>query len=163
MYTGQFEHSVDSRGRLSLPTEFREKLGDCIYLIRGLDGNILVFSSELTEKLNNQISSLLDLGTLEGLKRFMNRPFQALLRQFFPNQFEIIPDGQGRIIVPIPLRKYAGLLDEVTIIGMAHWVEIWDRDRFRQYVPEREISETFLEIIEFPVGTKTEERSSSVI
>lgn len=115
--TGQYQHSLDAKGRLFIPARLREELGDVFYVCRGQDGCLSVFSGENWERF------------LESLK---NRPYSEVkkLRSFFASTDKCTPDAQGRILISQGLRAYAGIEKETVVIGIANRAEIWSAERW---------------------------------
>ena len=118
MLIGQFEHSLDAKGRINVPAKLREDLGDRFIITRGLDECVAIYSLEewsvWEEKLKAQPES-----KARHLKRF-----------FFAGASEVEPDKQGRILIPPMLRQYAHLEKDVVVIGANDRAEIWDKDRW---------------------------------
>lgn len=115
MLIGEYNHSIDIKGRLNFPAKLREDLGDRFIITRGLDNCINVYSIEEWKTLEENIQ------TLPRSKR------RNLERFFFAGAVEVIPDKQGRIVIPNTLRTYANLEKNVTITGVSDHVEIWDQ------------------------------------
>lgn len=128
--TGQYQHSLDAKGRLFIPARLREELGDVFYVCRGQDGCLSVFSSDNWERF------------LDSLK---NRPYSEVkkLRSFFASTDKCTPDAQGRILISQGLRDYAGLEKEAVVIGIANRAEIWSADRWAAEQAKTEDTLTF--------------------
>lgn len=112
--TGEYNHTVDSKGRLFMPAKLREELGDAFYLCKGLDGCLFVYSSQNWADLENKVNSMPVTKAL---------PIQ---RNIFPTAGKCEPDTQGRILIPQKLREYAKLDKAVSVIGMGNHAEIWN-------------------------------------
>lgn len=128
MLMGSYQHNIDPKGRVIMPAKFREELGDLFYATKGTDESITVLSKEAWEELGARICALPN-GQAKDVKRFL-----------FSSAAELIPDKQGRILLPPVLRSYAHLDKDVVIIGTGSRVEIWDVDRWNKY--NEEISES---------------------
>lgn len=115
MLIGEYNHSIDIKGRLNFPAKLREDLGDRFIITRGLDNCINVYSIAEWKTLEENIQ------TLPRSKR------RNLERFFFAGAVEVIPDKQGRIVIPNTLRTYAHLEKNVTVTGVSDHVEIWDQ------------------------------------
>ena len=117
--TGQYQHSIDAKGRLFIPAKLREELGDTFYVtIAGTDPCLAVYSEEGWEKLTEKFDSL---------------PYskaKKAIRQLYSNAAKCEPDAQGRILLPQKLRAYAGLDKDVVIIGVSNRAEIWNAERW---------------------------------
>ena len=109
---GEYQHNIDSKGRVIVPVKFREDLGECFYVTKGLDGCLFVLSGEGWKGLQEKIQSM-PLSKSRGLQRLET-------------------DKQGRILIPQPLRDHAGLTKDVTFVGVSSRVEIWDTSRWNQ-------------------------------
>lgn len=103
-----------------MPVKFREDLGECFYVTKGLDGCLFVLSGEGWKGLQEKIQSM-PLSKSRGLQRF-----------FFSGATDVETDKQGRILIPQPLRDHAGLTKDVTFVGVSSRVEIWDTSRWNQ-------------------------------
>lgn len=121
MLTGEYQHNMDPKGRVTVPSKFREDLGDCFYVCKGLDGCLFVLSQTQWDKLVEKVSAM-PLSQGKGIQRF-----------FFSGAAQVEPDKQGRILIPPKLREHAGLEKDVTVIGAAVRAEIWDTARWEAY------------------------------
>lgn len=126
MYIGMTNHSIDSKGRIVLPAKFREELGETFYILRchNVPG-IQVLSVEAYKSINEQISAL------------PLRMAQILQYTYAATASEVTPNAQGRIAIPQKLREYAGIKDEAIVIGMYDHIEIWNEERYNNYVAEK--------------------------
>ena len=118
MLIGQFEHTVDAKGRINFPAKFREDMGDRFIITKGLDHCIAVYSLGEWRRLEERLKTLPDSKSRQ-LKRF-----------FFASATDVEPDKQGRIVLPAVLRAYAGLEKDVVVIGASDRAEIWDARRW---------------------------------
>lgn len=116
MLFGGFDHKIDKKGRVFIPSAFREELGESFIICKGIYGKccLCVYSAEEWEKLVEKI------GTLPSSKS------SAVKRFLYDGAFNVEFDTQGRILVPPALREYAGFDSDVHIIGMDTNLEIWD-------------------------------------
>ena len=114
MLIGEYQHNIDPKGRVIVPSRFREDLGDRFYLTKGIDGCLFVLSPAGWDKLCEKVSAM-PVSKARGLQRF-----------FFSGAEEAEPDRQGRILIPQNLRAYAGLTKDITFIGASSRAEIWD-------------------------------------
>ena len=116
---GSYEHSLDDKGRLNFPINLREQLGETFWVTRGTSGRFLaVYSNEGWQDVMQQI---MDVDGPEGEK---------LRRWMCSGAVEVTPDKQGRILIPQPLRNYAGIQRKVAVIGAGKKAEIWDYDAY---------------------------------
>ena len=118
MLIGQFEHTIDAKGRINFPAKFREDMGDRFILTKGLDNCVAVYSLEEWRRWEQKLSTLPDSKSRQ-LKRF-----------FFASATDVEPDKQGRIVLPAVLREYAGLEKDVVVIGASDRAEIGDAKRW---------------------------------
>lgn len=121
MLIGEYQHNIDPKGRVIVPVKFREDLGECFYVTKGLDGCLFVLSSSEWQRLQDRISAL-PISKSRGLQRF-----------FFSGAAEVETDKQGRILLPQHLREHAGLEKDVTVIGASSRAEIWDSKRWNSF------------------------------
>lgn len=120
MFMGEFDHTTDPKGRLIVPSKFREGLGDTFVITKGLDGCLLAYDMQewkiVTEGLHNL--SLVD------------KAGRQFTRFFFAGAAEIEMDKQGRILIPTKLREFANITKDVVTLGADNKVEIWSKDRY---------------------------------
>jgi MraZ protein len=115
MFLGEFSHTIDDKGRLTLPSKWRTDLGHGVVVTRGVDKCLFVFTSPDFEKLAERIAAL-------PMTQVEAREFS---RHFFSGAADVELDKQGRILIPQNLRDYAGLNGEVIVVGVNQRVEIW--------------------------------------
>ncbi|ALS27344.1 division/cell wall cluster transcriptional repressor MraZ [Paenibacillus cisolokensis] len=136
MFMGEYQHSIDDKGRLIIPSKFRESLGARFVVTRGLDNCLFVYPMEEWSLLEQKLKSL----------PLMKSDARAFTRFFFSGATECELDKQGRINVPNHLREYAKLDKECMVLGVSNRVEIWSKETWAQYYQQSE--ETFNEIAE---------------
>ena len=126
MLIGEYEHSLDTKGRLIMPSKLKEDIGEKFVITKGLDGCLFVYS--LTEWKNFE----------EKLRTFplTNKDARALTRFFLAGAAESEIDKQGRFLIAGNLREFAMLEKEVVIIGMLNRIEIWSKEKWLQYSEE---------------------------
>ena len=122
MFLGQYQHSLDDKGRVILPAKFRGQLEGGAYMARGLDGCVCVYPTDEWERVSNNMRELATRGTQE----------RQAARSFFAGAAEVTPDRQGRVPVPVHLRDFAGLSleREVVVAGVLSRIEIWDAQQW---------------------------------
>src|SRR5690554_3808910 len=113
MLIGEFQHNIDPKGRISIPSRFRVDLGERFIVTKGLDNCLFVYSLDEWGRLEEKIKAL-PLARSRDLQRF-----------FFSGACEVETDKQGRILIPNNLRTYAGLERDAMIIGASVRAEIW--------------------------------------
>ena len=114
MLLGTYKHSIDEKGRISVPAKFRSDLGERFVVSNGLDGCIFLFPKHEWERLDASIRSL------------YFKESRQLTRYFYANAAEVEIDAQGRICIPPVLRDLAGLKGASVVIGASNRVEIWN-------------------------------------
>ncbi len=119
MLYGQYQHNLDLKGRVTVPSKFREFLGDVFFVSVGLKGCLYVYSKDEWDKFINNIAN----SNVGNAKKFQ--------KIFTANCVDVETDKQGRILIPQMLREYAGLTKEVSIIGNRERAEIWDKEKWK--------------------------------
>lgn len=128
MFTGEYNHTIDTKGRLIIPAKIREQLGSNCMITRGLDNCITIYTEQAWNRLAESLESL-------NSSQSTNR---MLRRFFFGSAIELDYDKQGRILIPAPLREHASLQKNAVIVGVGNHVEIWSRERYEGYNEEME-------------------------
>ena len=126
LFLGEFEHSIDDKGRLAIPAKFRPALDDGLFITRGLDRCLVIWDGDSWRAMAERVR---DLNPWQGDARRMQR-------HFFSGAVQAQPDKLGRVVIPQYLRAYAGLEEDVVVVGLADRVEVWARAEW-----ERERSE----------------------
>jgi MraZ protein len=115
MFMGQYMHSLDSKGRLTIPARYRALLADGAYITQGFDRNLMVWTKESFEKISQRVSQ----GSITD-------PSSRLLRRFIYSSGEWLElDRVGRILIPEFLRQIAQVDGDVTVVGVGDYFEIW--------------------------------------
>ena len=123
MFTGEYRHAVDEKGRLAVPARFRAQLAGGCVVARWLDTCLAIFPMPAWEELATKVGSLP-----------MTDPNARLLqRQLFAGAFETELDRQGRVNVPQNLRTFAGLEGDALVLGSRDHAEIWAPQRWDEY------------------------------
>ncbi len=120
MFLGEFEYKIDEKGRLPIPPKFRRELKEGVVLGAGPERCIVAYSVAEWRKLATNLTS----GTVVPSK------LRKLNRAIFATAFSLNIDNQGRIALPIPLREYAGIEDEVIIAGVNTYLELWNKEQW---------------------------------
>ena len=120
MFMGEYSHSIDEKGRLIIPSRFREELGNRFVLTRGLDGCLCVYPDAEWNKLEEKLRSL----------PLTNKNARTITRFLVSGAAQCELDKQGRILVPAALREYAGLVKDVVLTGNLERIEIWDKAKW---------------------------------
>ena len=113
--TGEYQHTLDSKGRLSIPARLREDLGNVFYVTLSMDKCLSAYSSESWETLTEKVNDM---------------PYvkQRKMRPLFAYAAKCEVDAQGRILIPQNLRDFAGLTKNVAVVGCNNHAEFWDSD-----------------------------------
>lgn len=141
MFMGEYQHSLDEKGRLIIPAKFREDLGEKFVLTRGLDNSLFVYPMNQWKILEEKIK---ELPTSQADTR-------AFVRLFFSGAVEAEPDKQGRMVLPQHLREHAKIERDVYIIGVSTKIEIWSKQIWEEYTNHarqsyEEIAENIIDI-----------------
>lgn len=123
MLLGEFNHNLDAKGRVSVPSKFREDLGQTFIVTKGLDNCLFAYSKQEWQTFEEKLKTL----------PMTNTNARNFVRFFFAGATECEVDKQGRINIPQNLREYASLTKELSIIGVATRVEIWDKQKWEEY------------------------------
>lgn len=139
MFMGEYNHNVDAKGRMIVPSKFREQLGDEFVVTKGLDGCLFVYPNDEWKNIEDKFRDV--PLTSKNARKFS--------RFFFAGATTCEVDKQGRILIPAVLREYAGLEKEVVSVGVLKRIEIWDKDRWQStntYDDMDEIAENMAEL-----------------
>ena len=120
MFAGQYNHTIDPKGRLILPAKFREILGEEFVVTKGLDGCLFVYPKDEWAKIEEKFREV-PLTTKDARK---------FSRFFFSGAAPCEVDKQGRVLLPQVLRDFAGLEKEVVLVGVLNRIEIWSLERW---------------------------------
>ena len=123
MFIGEYQHTIDNKGRISVPAKFREELGERFIVTKGLDNCLFIYSMDEWKILEDKLKTL----------PLTNKDARAFVRFFFAGASECDLDNQGRIRIPNNLREHAGLEKETVMIGVATRIEIWSLDHWEKY------------------------------
>lgn len=123
MFQGEFQHGLDSKGRLILPVRIREELGTGFVITKGLDGCLYIFTKEAWKDFSERLDAL---PTSSGNAR-------RLKRHFIGSSTICETDKQGRFLIPQVLRSFAHIDKEVTVLGVSDKIEIWGTEYYEAY------------------------------
>jgi MraZ protein len=127
MFYGEYIHGIDRKGRLILPARIREVCRECsierFFMTRGLDRCIFMFSEEEWRAQEKKFKAM----------PFTHQESRNFNRIFFSGAAEVVPDKQGRFIIPQYLKDYANISKEAIVIGVSNRIEIWDNASWQQY------------------------------
>ena len=120
MFMGEYNHTIDAKGRLIVPAKFREILGDNFIVTKGLDGCLFVCPNDEWTRFEEKLKSL----------PLTNKNARQFTRFFLAGAAACEVDKQGRILLPQVLREFASLEKDVVLVGVASRIEIWSRERW---------------------------------
>jgi MraZ protein len=123
MILGEYQHNLDSKGRIAVPAKFRAHLNAGAIITRGLDKSLFVFSLKEWEVLAQKLISL----------PLVQANSRAFVRLMLAGASDVQPDSQGRILIPDYLRKYADLGKRAIVAGLYNRIEIWNAETWKQY------------------------------
>ena len=122
MFKGEYNHTIDEKGRLIIPAKFREELGSEFVVTRGLDGCLFGYNNTEWEAFEAKLRAL----------PLTNKDARAFQRYMLAGAASVEIDKQGRILLPQNLRTFAGLEKDVVLIGVAGRIEIWNKDIYEK-------------------------------
>ncbi|MCI8664443.1 MAG: division/cell wall cluster transcriptional repressor MraZ [Hungatella sp.] len=118
MFMGEYNHTVDAKGRLIVPSKFREQLGDEFVVTKGLDGCLFVYENTEWKILEEKLKNL----------PLTNANARKITRFFLAGATLCEVDKQGRILLPSVLREFAGIEKEAVMVGVGNRIEIWSKE-----------------------------------
>ena len=122
MFFGEFEYKIDQKGRVPVPPKFRRELREGVVLTPGIEKCVIAYAPSEWRKL----AATLTTGSVTPSK------LRKLNRAIFATAFNLKVDGQGRVALPVPLREYAGIEDELVIAGANNYFELWNKEHWEQ-------------------------------
>lgn len=129
---GTHFHTIDSKGRLSIPSKFRSVLGESFVISMGMDHNLYLYSDEAWSSFQDALNNL---NMLESATRTVKRFFAG-------GSARVEVDSHGRILVPANLQQFAGLTKDVTIVGTGNGrAEIWDSEAYQNSLVDMDINQ----------------------
>lgn len=128
MFIGEYQHSIDDKGRLAIPAKFRRKLTKGAVVTRGLDRCLFVYTPEEWKKLATKLAAL----------PFSQANARAFARLMLAGAMDVEIDSQGRVVLPEYLRQYAQLGRDTVVAGLFNRLEIWNRETWESYKSETE-------------------------
>jgi len=140
MFMGEFQHSIDTKGRLIIPSRFREGLGERFIATKGLDHSLFLYPLHEWVIIEKKLKNL----------PFTRADVRAFVRLFFSGASDCDLDKQGRVLLPVNLREFARINREVVVIGVSSRVEIWAKEEWDGYNERAE--EAYENIAESIVG-----------
>ena len=126
MLMGEYNHSLDAKGRVILPADFRVELGESFIITKGLDNCLFIYPQSEWEQLSVKLRQL-PLAKTEA---------RAFVRFFFAGARQVELDKQGRFLIPATLRQHASLKKDAVLIGVSNRIEVWSKDEWLKYTEE---------------------------
>jgi MraZ protein len=117
MFLGQYEHTIDDKGRLAIPARFRSELADGLYVTAGVDRCLVILTPQAFQATADGVAAL----------PWLSADARQVQRNLFAMATHLVPDKLGRIVLPPYLRAHAGVSGEVVVAGVYDRVEVWDR------------------------------------
>lgn len=132
MFMGEYNHTIDAKSRLIIPSKFREILGDEFVITKGLDGCLFVFDNTEWTAFEEK---------LQKLPSLTNPDVRKFVRFFMAGATAVEVDKQGRILIPTSLKDFAALEKDVVLIGVGSRMEIWSKERYEETVTYDDMEE----------------------
>lgn len=130
MLIGEYEHSLDAKGRVIMPAKLREDMGEKFILTKGLDGCLFGFSQNEWANFEEKLKTL----------PLTNKNARDFVRFFLSGATECEMDKQGRFLVASNLREYAGMDKEIVVIGVGNRIEMWNKEKWTIHNSDENIS-----------------------
>ena len=133
--TGEYQHSLDNKGRLFIPAKLRDELGDVFFITLSMDKCLCAYSSENWQAFSDKVNMM---------------PYvkQRMMRPLFAHAARCELDSQGRALVPQNLRDYAGLTKNVTVVGCNNHAELWDSEAWAEIYQAETTPENIAAVME---------------
>lgn len=123
MFMGEYHHTIDDKGRIIIPSKFREELGDVFVITRGIENCLFVYSMESWKRITDKLNSL----------PFTKKDARNFVRFFMSGATNVELDKQGRVNVTAPLVQYANLVKDCVVIGTGDRLEIWSQESWDDF------------------------------
>ena len=142
MFMGEYNHTIDAKGRLIIPAKFREVLGDEFVVTKGMDGCLFVFDNSEWQVFAEKLRSL----------PMIDKEVRQFTRFFLAGAASVEVDKQGRILLPSVLRDFAGITKDTVLIGVGSRIEIWSKDRWEGTVTYQDMDDISTHMVELGIG-----------
>ncbi len=129
MFMSEYNHTVDAKGRLIIPSKFREALGEEFVVSKGMDGCLFVYANEDWNAFEQKLTSL----------PLINKEARKFARFFLAGAALVELDKQGRILLPASLREFAGLDKDVVLVGVGSRIEIWSKEKWEAITDDEDM------------------------
>lgn len=131
MFMSEYNHTLDTKGRLIIPAKFREVLGEEFVISKGMDDCLFVYANDDWNAFEQKLTSL----------PLINKEARQFARFFLAGAATVEVDKQGRILLPAALREFAGLEKDVVLVGVGSRVEIWSKDKWENMNSDTDMDE----------------------
>ncbi len=128
MFIGEYQYSVDQKGRLAIPPKFRKLLGKLGIVTRGLDNSLFLYTQAEWKKVAMKLAEM----------PFSHQQSRAFARFMLAGAMEVMVDAQGRVMLPDYLRTFASITQKAVVVGLYNRIEIWDSEAWEKYKKETE-------------------------
>lgn len=128
MLIGQYQHTIDSKKRLSLPAKFRGELGEKVVITKGVENCLVIYTEKEWQIFSEKLSNL-PISQIEA---------RSFARIILAGAMEVSLDKLGRVLLPDYLKDYAGLKKDVAVCGLSNRLEVWDLEKWNKYNKEAE-------------------------
>ncbi len=142
MFMGEYNHTIDAKGRLIIPSKFREVLGDEFVVTKGMDGCLFVYDFSEWQVFAEKLRTL----------PMMDKDARQFTRFFLAGAATVEVDKQGRILLPAVLREFADITKDAVLIGVGSRIEIWSKDRWEGTVTYQDMEDISRHMIELGIG-----------
>lgn len=142
MFMGEYNHTIDAKGRLIIPSKFREALGDEFVVTKGMDGCLFVFDNAEWQAFEEKLRSL----------PMIDKEARQFTRFFLAGAAGVEVDKQGRILLPAVLREFADITKDVVLIGVGSRIEMRSKDRWEGTVTYQDMEDISKHMIELGIG-----------
>ena len=138
---GQYDHTIDAKGRIIIPAKFREQIGDDFIITKGLDHQLFVYAPDEWNLFEAKLRAL----------PISNPQARKLSRFFLVGASDVTVDKQGRITLPMQLREFAGITKDVLLAGVGNHLEIWNPDRYNELNTYEDMDEVAMSLEGFNI------------
>jgi MraZ protein len=138
---GQYDHTIDAKGRIIIPAKFREQMGDDFVITKGLDHQLFVYAPDEWNLFDAKLRAL----------PISNPQARKLSRFFLVGASDVTVDKQGRITLPMQLREFAGITKDVRLAGVGNHLEIWNPDRYNELNTYEDMDEVAMSLEGFNI------------
>ena len=138
---GQYDHTIDAKGRIIIPAKFREQMGDDFIITKGLDHQLFVYAPDEWNLFEAKLRAL----------PISNPQARKLSRIFLVGASDVTVDKQGRITLPMQLREFAGITRDVLLAGVGNHLEIWNPDRYNELNTYEDMDEVAMSLEGFNI------------